>query len=87
MPPPRFGRAINRHSRPGVTPMPAAGLVEDRVSAQGMIAPAANFVDDNGMLSPASFRFLHSMFLAIARLEDRLDLAGVPLAADPDKIR
>lgn len=70
------GRAIGRAPRAGM---------EDRSSGQGMIAPI-EFVTPDRTLMPNAFRFLHSLFLAIARLEDRLDAAGIPRVADPDKV-
>ena len=66
------GRSINRRMR--------TGPVDDIFSAQGMIPPAGQFVDNTGTLTPASFRYLHSLFLAIARIEERLDVAGIPRA-------
>lgn len=65
------GRSINGHYGP--------------LCDQGMIAPGADFTDKNGALSPASFRFLFSMFVAINRIEARLTAAGIPVVLDPDK--
>ena len=66
----RYGRAINRQQLVGP---------DDIFAAQGMI-PTRDFVDQNGDLTPASFRFLHSVYLAIARIEERMAAAGIPRA-------
>jgi hypothetical protein len=66
------GHAINRRQ--------VLGVADDNFAAQGMIAPTQIFVDREGALTPASFRFLFSVFLAIARIEQRLDAAGIPRA-------
>lgn len=66
----RYGRAINRQQLVGPG---------DIFSAQGMV-PTQDFVDRDGNLTPASFRFLHSLYLAIARIEERMAAAGIPRA-------
>lgn len=66
----RYGRAINRQQLVGP---------DDIFTAQGMI-PTRGFVDGDGNLTPASLRFLHSMYLAIARIEERLAAAAIPRA-------
>jgi hypothetical protein len=50
---------------------------------QGMIAPMNPFVDQNGVLTAVGYRFLHSCYLAISRIEERLDKAGIPYESDP----
>lgn len=66
-------RVIGRAVRTGST----------SVLAQGMIAPNSITVDREGILTPVSYRFLNSLFDAIADLLDAPGIPGPPGPAGP----
>jgi len=53
---------------------------EPPCSAQGMIAPRYQFVDQSGTTTPNAHRFLWGLFSAIYALEQRVGLAQTQIA-------
>ena len=50
-------------------------------ASQGMIAPNNSFVDNDGMLTAVSFRFLHGLFQQINDLQNQVNGLQQRLAA------
>jgi len=64
--------------RSGIGVVPTAS---HRYATQGMVSPTdPPFVDPTtGIMTPISFRFLHGLFQRIAKIEQALTNAGIPI--------